>query len=76
MLKMQFKRIDEYHQHRLRKYMKIAKLKNMHSVIQELVKRHRQGENIAKHISAAIGEDHDKYMVILRRLGEHTTNIQ
>ena len=56
--------------------MKAAKLKNMDAAVQELVKRHRKGENIAKHISVAIGEDHDKYMVILRRLGEHTTNIK
>jgi len=56
--------------------MKACKLKNMEATVQQILKRHRNGENIAKHISVAIGEDHDKYMVTLRRLGEHTTNIR
>jgi len=48
----------------------------MDAVIEELVKRHRKGENIAKHVSVIIGEDHDEYMLTLRKLGETSKAIR
>lgn len=48
----------------------------MQAVIDELVARHRKGENIAKHISLVIGEDHEQYMLTLCKLGENSKTIR
>lgn len=68
--------IDEYHQQRFRLYLKERNLKTMNKVVAELTTRHRKGENIAKHVSLVIGEDHEEYMLNLRRMGENTKAIR
>jgi hypothetical protein len=73
---MKSNKIDEYHHERLQLYLKKRKFKSMQAVVDELVTRHRKGENIAKHISLVIGEDHDQYMLTLRKLGENSKAIR
>lgn len=73
---MKSNKIDEYHHERLQLYLKKMKFKSMEQVIEALVKRHRNGENIAKHVSLVIGEDHDQYMLTLRKLGENSKTIR
>jgi hypothetical protein len=73
---MKNNQIDEYHQQRFRLYLKERKLKTMDNVVAELVTRHRKGENIAKHVSLVIGEDHEDYMLNLCRMGENTKTIR
>jgi hypothetical protein len=73
---MKRNQIDEYHQQRFRLYLKERKFKTMDKVVTELVTRHRKGENIAKHVSLVIGEDHEDYMLNLCRMGENTKSIR
>jgi hypothetical protein len=73
---MKLNKIDEYHNERLQLYLKKTKFKTMQAVIDELVKRHRKGENIAKHVSVVIGEDHEQYMLTLCKLGENSKTIR
>jgi hypothetical protein len=73
---MKSNNIDEYHHERLQLYLKKTKFKTMQAVIDELVKRHRKGENIAKHVSVVIGQDHEEYMMTLCKLGENSNTIR
>jgi hypothetical protein len=73
---MKLNQVDEYHNKRLKLYLKKTKFKNMSAVIDELVKRHRKGENVAKHISLVIGEEHENYLLTLLALGENSNYIQ
>jgi hypothetical protein len=67
--------VQEYHHDRLMKYID-ARQVSMDIAVHELIFLHRKGVNVAKHMSAIIGENHDQYKRLLSNLGEHHTFIR
>ena len=68
--------VDELHDRRFKAYQKAKQHPTMDKAVAELVALHRQGFNIALHVSAVIEEDHVEYMATLRKYGEPRSVIR
>lgn len=68
--------VDDLHDRRFKAYRKIKGHTKMDQTMGDLIKLHRQGLNIALHVSEVIGEDHTEYMRTLRLLGEDRSVIR
>jgi len=62
--------VQDYHHERLMKYID-ARQVSIDIAVHELIDLHRKGVNVAKHMSAIIGENHTEYKRLLSNLGEH-----
>lgn len=67
--------IQNYHHDRLEKYAETKEI-SLDKSIGELIIMHQRGVNVAKHISATIGENHDTYREFLSKLGENLEFIR
>lgn len=68
-------KLNRISQARFSKYCKVMKM-NSREATTQLLRMHKNGANIAAHMSAMIGADHQKYKMKLSRLGVHSSMIR
>jgi len=68
--------VDELHDRRFKAYQKAKNHPTMDKAMAELIALHRQGFNIALHVSEIIEENHGEYMATLHKLGEPRSVIR